>query len=87
LLHGVGFASGLALTGLPRTEIPSALLFFNVGVEFGQLAFGLVVLAAAQAARTLELDRPRWITRIPAYAVGSLGAFWTIQRVLVLLAA
>jgi hypothetical protein len=85
LLHGIGFASGLALTGLPRGEIPAALLFFNVGVELGQLAFVLVAVSVANAVQTLELDRPRWVTRIPAYAVGSLGAFWTIQRVLLLL--
>jgi len=81
LLHGVGFASGLSLTGLPRAEIPSALLFFNVGVEAGQLAFVLAALAVAAAIRSLQLDEPRWVARVPAYTVGSLGAFWTIQRV------
>jgi len=80
LLHGVGFASGLSLIGLPHAEIPSALLFFNVGVEAGQLAFVFLCLACIAAARTLDLSRPiaRW--RIPAYVVGTAGAFWTIQR-------
>jgi hydrogenase/urease accessory protein HupE len=87
LLHGIGFASGLSLTGVPRSEIPSALLCFNLGVEAGQLAFILVALLAARAIRTLELDRPQWVTRIPGYAVGSLGAFWTIQRVVPILIA
>lgn len=86
LLHGVGFASGLTVTGIPRAEIPSALFFFNVGVEAGQLVFVIVALAAAQSIRTLELDRPQWVTRIPAYTVGTLGAFWTIQRIVVLFA-
>ena len=85
LLHGIGFASGLSLTGIPRPEIPSALLFFNIGVEAGQLAFVIVALAAAKSLRSLELDRPAWVARIPGYAVGSLGAFWTIQRVLPIL--
>jgi hydrogenase/urease accessory protein HupE len=85
LLHGIGFASGLSLTGVPQSEIPSALLCFNLGVEAGQLAFILVALLAAWAIRTLELDRPQWVTRIPGYAVGSLGAFWTIQRVVPIL--
>ena len=85
LLHGIGFASGLSLTGVPNSEIPSALLFFNLGVEAGQLSFVLVALLAATAIRTLELDRPRWVTKIPGYAVGSLGAYWTIQRVLPIL--
>ncbi len=86
LLHGVGFASGLSMSGIPRAEIPLALFFFNVGVEAGQLLFVLVSLAAAQSIRTLELDRPQWVTRVPAYTVGSLGAFWTIQRVMILIA-
>ena len=85
LLHGIGFASGLSLTGVPRGEIPLALLCFNLGVEAGQLAFVLIALAAAQAIRTLDLDRPRWVTYLPGYTVGSLGAYWTIQRILLLL--
>jgi len=86
LLHGIGFASGLSLTGVPRGEIPSALLCFNLGVEAGQLAFVLLALVTAQAMRTLDLDRPRWVTRIPGYTVGALGAYWTIQRIFLLLA-
>jgi hydrogenase/urease accessory protein HupE len=81
LLHGIGFASGLSVTGLPQSEIPSALLFFNVGVEAGQLVFVLVALSVAASIRTLELDRPQWVTRVPAYVVGTLGAFWTIRCV------
>lgn len=79
LLHGVGFASGLSVTGLPLPEIPSALLFFNVGVEAGQLIFVLLALAVAGSIRALELDRPSWVVRVPAYVVGILGAFWTFQ--------
>lgn len=81
LLHGIGFASGLSMTGLPQSGIPVALLFFNLGVEAGQLAFVLLALVAARAIRSLSLDRPAWVPRIPGYVVGTLGAFWTIQRV------
>ena len=84
LLHGVGFASGLSLLGLPAGEVPAALLFFNIGVEAGQLAFVLIALLAVRALRTLEMDRPQWLSRVPGYCVGSLGVCWTIQRVLVL---
>jgi len=84
LLHGVGFASGLSVAGLPRAEIPSALLWFNVGVEAGQLAFVAVALAVGWAVRVLALDRPGWVRRLPEYSVGSLGAFWTIQRVVIM---
>jgi hydrogenase/urease accessory protein HupE len=85
LLHGVGFASGLSMTGLPPSEIPSALLFFNLGVEAGQLACVVLAILCAKAVHTLELDQPKHVRRIPAYVVGSLGAFWTIQRVAILL--
>ena len=37
LLHGLGFATGLKAIGLPQSDIPLALFFFNVGVELGQL--------------------------------------------------
>jgi len=82
LLHGFGFASGLAQLGLPRNEIPLALLLFNVGVEVGQLAFVILVLLLF---RVLEIRWPMLIERLPGYFVGALGAFWTIQRIVILL--
>jgi hypothetical protein len=85
LLHGFGFASGLTAMGLPQNEIPLALLFFNVGVELGQLAFVGLVLALARAFQVLEIRWPRWAELVPGYAVGSLGAFWFIERTAVLL--
>ena len=80
LLHGFGFASGLGMIGLPQGEIPLALLLFNLGVEAGQIAFVLVVFALQRAFRALDTSWPRWAQKFPGYAVGSLGAFWTIQR-------
>jgi hypothetical protein len=85
LLHGFGFASGLTTMGLPRAEIPLALLMFNVGVEAGQLLFVVLILALERAFRVLEVRWPRAVEVLPAYTVGSLGAFWTIQRVAILL--
>ncbi len=85
LLHGFGFASGLTAMGLPQAEIPLALLLFNVGVEIGQITFvGLIVLLE-RAFHTLEIRWPRWAQALPGYAVGSLGAYWAIQRTAVLL--
>jgi len=81
LLHGFGFASGLTTLGLPAGEIPLALLMFNVGVEVGQLAFVVLILLLERAFRVLEVRWPRLVARLPAYAVGSLGAFWTFQRI------
>jgi hydrogenase/urease accessory protein HupE len=84
LLHGFGFASGLSTTGMPSAELPWALLFFNVGVELGQLSFVFMVLWLIRSFRILEIHWPRWAQMVPGYAVGSLGAFWTIQRTLML---
>jgi hydrogenase/urease accessory protein HupE len=84
LLHGFGFAAGLSTIGLPQREIPVSLLFFNLGVEAGQLAFVIVVLLLERAFRNLEIRWPRLVELLPGYAVGSLGAFWTIQRTLVM---
>ncbi len=86
LLHGFGFASGLSTTGLPQAEIPFALLMFNLGVEAGQLAFVLLVLLLERSFRTLEIHWPRFAQLLPAYTVGSLGAYWTLQRALIMLA-
>jgi hypothetical protein len=87
LLHGFGFASGLSASGLPHGEIPVALLLFNVGVELGQVAFVMLVLAIMRAFRQLEIRWPAWTERMPGYVVGSLGAFWTIERTAILLGA
>jgi hypothetical protein len=87
LLHGFGFASGLAAIGLPRGDIPLALLMFNVGVEIGQLAFVALILLLVRAFKVLQVYWPRPVALLPAYAVGSLGAFWTIQRLVLMFEA
>jgi hydrogenase/urease accessory protein HupE len=84
LLHGFGFASALTGAGLPRHDLPLALVSFNVGVELGQLGFIGLILALEKSFRTLEVRWPRWAQAFPGYTVGSLGAFWTVQRVVLL---
>lgn len=82
LLHGLGFAGALAEVGLPQNSIPLALLFFNIGVELGQLAFVAVLLAAAALVRRLAggtVDRRLAVT-LPAYAIGGIASFWVIER-------
>lgn len=81
LLHGFGFAGALAETGLPQTAIPVALLMFNVGVELGQLLFVATVLILAAVSRRILSKRPAWTIPAAAYGVGSIAAFWTIERV------
>ncbi|WP_291684461.1 HupE/UreJ family protein [Bradyrhizobium sp.] len=87
LVHGIGFASALAGLGLERRLLPAALLFFNVGVEIGQLAFVLLVLALIWAHRRLDAVLPRWGDALPAYAIGSVSMFWFFGRLLRVLAA
>jgi HupE / UreJ protein len=84
LLHGLGFAGALSAVGLPEGHIPLALLFFNVGVEVGQLIFIAAVLTVmglvALAWRT-RLAQPRWAGLAAPYAIGSIAMFWVIERV------
>ena len=80
LVHGFGFASALTSAGLPRKDLPLSLFGFNVGVEIGQVGFVLLVLLLERSFRLLEIRWPRWAQALPGYAVGTLGAFWTIQR-------
>lgn len=82
LVHGIGFASALAGLGLERRLLPAALLFFNIGVEIGQLAFVLLVLALIWAHRRLGAVLPRWGDALPAYAIGSVSMFWFFGRLL-----
>jgi hypothetical protein len=84
LIHGFGFASALTSAGLPRADLPLALFGFNVGVEIGQVGFVLLVLLLERSFRLLEIQWPRWVQALPGYAVGALGAFWTIQRTAIL---
>ncbi len=85
LLHGFGFAGALTEIGLPQKSIPIALLFFNVGVEVGQLLFIASVFAiialARRITRRIKIPRPAWAWAVPPYAIGSLAVFWVIQRI------
>jgi hydrogenase/urease accessory protein HupE len=89
LLHGFGFAGALAEVGLPQHAIAIALLFFNVGVEIGQLIFVAAVLSLISLLRYVSskllepariqpsLDR---LDVTVAYAIGVMAAYWLIER-------
>jgi hydrogenase/urease accessory protein HupE len=79
LLHGLGFASALLDIGLPEPHLPLALLFFNVGVELGQLGVIAVVTGAVLGAARLRL-RQAWLRPSVIYAMGTLAACWSIER-------
>lgn len=84
LLHGLGFAGALAEVGLPQNAIPLALLFFNVGVEIGQLLFIAAILALGALTGRLLRDQlgPRWTVVAPAYLIGGVASFWVVERTL-----
>ena len=81
LLHGLGFAGALSEIGLPQGEIPVALLFFNVGVEIGQLLFVLAFVLLRQALARLEFHWPRAARLMPVYLVGVVASYWLLQRI------
>ncbi|MEO0762728.1 MAG: HupE/UreJ family protein [Pseudomonadota bacterium] len=87
LLHGFGFANALVALGLPEGAIPVALIAFNLGVEIGQIAFVLIVLAMAWAWREMRVHFPDWSRVAPAYAIGGVAAFWFLDRTAVLFGA
>jgi hydrogenase/urease accessory protein HupE len=80
LLHGFGFAGALSEIGLPQQAIPFALGFFNVGVELGQLAFVFVMLGVFAVIKRFKL-KLNWGKKLIAYSIGSLAAFWMIDRI------
>ena len=82
LLHGFGFAGALTAAGLPAGEIPLALFSFNLGIEIGQLAFVLAVVAVRRISRGAFTMLPTWSRLGPAYAVGCASAFWLFERIL-----
>ncbi len=80
LLHGFGFAGALAEVGLPEPAIALALLFFNLGVEAGQLAFVGACLAAAALAARWALHAAPLARAAAVYVIGCVSAFWVLER-------
>ena len=91
LLHGFGFASVLSDIGLPQTVVPASLLFFNVGVEIGQIIFLVAVIVLFKSAEWVKEKylqegllgmTGRQLEQGTAYIAGSVASFWMIERVL-----
>jgi hypothetical protein len=79
LVHGLGFAGGLAEIGLPATAVPAALVGFAAGVEIGQVAF--LALALSLLGLVGRIPRlARGATQLGACAVGGIGWFWLLER-------
>jgi len=82
LLHGFGFAGALSEIGLPQQSVPLALLFFNVGVEIGQLIFVSIVLLFGYVFKKLKQSHLLQRTElVVTYLIGGLSSFWLIERV------
>ena len=84
LLHGFGFASVLRDTGLPQTELPVSLLFFNIGVEIGQVIFIVAVLFVLFFLNSVTSNSIKALFRydkLAAYVIGSVASFWMLQRI------
>jgi len=80
LLHGLGFAGALSEIGLPAADIPLALFGFNVGIEVAQLGYVTLLVA-------IGFFLPRLRFPAPAYAIGSLAAYWCFDRAAALFGA
>ncbi|MFK8051167.1 MAG: HupE/UreJ family protein [Halioglobus sp.] len=80
LLHGMGFAGALAEAGLPQDNVPLALLFFNVGIELGQILFILSVLGLWYLFRKVIAPWREKLLPVPVYLLGGLSAMWCIER-------
>ena len=89
LIHGLGFAGGLSDAGLPAGHIPTALLFFSLGVEAGHflfigvvlslIAFGRQAISSSALGSRITHHASR-ISLIPPYAIGATAMFWLLQR-------
>jgi hypothetical protein len=81
LVHGLGFAGALSEIGVPQNGVPLALLMFNLGVETGQVMFVVAVSVLLFGLHRLHTTAARTIARGTPFAIGSIAAFWTIERV------
>jgi len=80
LLHGFGFAGALNEIGLPESDVPTALLTFNLGVEAGQMVIVALSLAVLELLRRYSAVMVSPVLRFSAYAIGTISAFWFIER-------
>ncbi len=88
LMHGLGFAGGLSEAGLPPGHIPSALLFFSIGVESGHFLFiGVVLVLMVLINNSIRKLSPFWqqqltgMQLLPPYVIGGVAMFWVIERI------
>jgi hypothetical protein len=87
LVHGLGFAGALSSWGLPAGWVGWSLLWFNLGIELGQLAVVLAVVVSVRVAERLVGRRLALLRGVTAYTIGGLGAWWLLERTLAIVTA
>ena len=80
LLHGLGFAGALSEIGINNDNLLLSLLFFNIGIEAGQILvlpfFGLVIYLLRTDILKVEVNS------FASFLIGGLGTYWLIERIL-----
>lgn len=81
LLHGFGFAGALAEIGLPQRQLINSLLFFNLGIELGQIIFVCAIILVGLIIK--RILTPSNILRISmTYSIGAIASYWLIERII-----
>ena len=80
LLHGFGFAGALSEIGIANEQLLLSLLFFNIGIEIGQLIMIPLFLISIWLLQKIKFNFS--VTKLSSYAIGGMGSFWLIERVL-----
>lgn len=83
LIHGLGFAGALSEIGIPSDEVPVSLLFFNLGIESGQVLFVLLILALYRLTKFIRIPEKIEIklAKVFMYASGIMAMYWSVERV------
>jgi hydrogenase/urease accessory protein HupE len=82
LLHGFGFAGALREVGLPESDVPTALLTFNLGVEAGQSLIVFAAIAVVAGLRRFAASATQPVLKFATYAIGITAGFWFIERII-----
>ena len=80
LIHGLGFAGALGDLNVSNSTLITALVGFNIGVEFGQLAVIALAFAATFAIKQPENYR-KFIVIPVSTLIAVMGLYWTFERI------
>lgn len=84
LLHGLGFATALSEVGLPSAHLVLSLLYFNLGVEIGQILFIFSVLIIIRVFKSVSEGYHNRIKKVTVYMIGVVSSYWFIERLLLM---